>query len=192
MSQSTVYDPDMYEDIAASLTVGTDGSKSDAEADRAITLEPEVSKPSHAEAVKHDFGLGAENPVVEERRREETTADGSAQSPAAGMAEKLAAGHGSRRSPQETTASSLHRLSETDAFEGLSRKLADQEARMGRFEEENSHIKYLLWNMGDWLVDLGDHLKETGKTLKREAGRREGDEDKEAATGKKRKKTHSA
>lgn len=81
---------------------------------------------------------------------------------------------------------------ETDAFEGLSRKLADQEARMGRFEEENSHIKYLLWNMGDWLVDLGDHLKETGKTLKREAGRREGDEDKEAATGKKRKKTHSA
>lgn len=48
-----------------------------------------MSKPSHAEAVKHDFGLGAENPVVEERRREETTADGSAQSPAAGMAEKV-------------------------------------------------------------------------------------------------------
>jgi hypothetical protein len=75
--------------------------------------------------------------------------------------------------------------------EGLSRKLADQDVRMGRIEEENSHIKYLLWNMGDLLVDLGDHLEKTGKTLKREAGRKDGDKDKQAAAGKKRRKTHS-
>ncbi|KAL5407036.1 hypothetical protein PMIN04_011846 [Paraphaeosphaeria minitans] len=68
--------------------------------------------------------------------------------------------------------------------EELNRKLADQDARIGRLQNR-------LWNMGDWLVSLGYHFEEAGRILKREAGGRKGDEGKQAATGEKRKKTHS-
>jgi len=35
--------------------------------------------------------------------------------------------------------------------DALSREIASQEARIGKLEEENSHIMGILSDMGDWL-----------------------------------------
>ncbi|KAF2184251.1 hypothetical protein K469DRAFT_688740 [Zopfia rhizophila CBS 207.26] len=55
----------------------------------------------------------------------------------------------------------------------LFREIASQDARISRLDQENSHIMGILSDMGDWLDNLGDNLKERGKILQSQSLNRE-------------------